>query len=172
VSANLKLELAPFGVRVVLLRTGNIATNWFDSVPACKLPRSSLYQPIETQIKTMAEGKAQFPTMDANEYARRVVSDVLSATHSKVIWRGAQASTVKWAVSWLPLWILVSSKFILFIVVCTDCVGKTGSEGVGPGCIIERRILFYPIRGTIRKPPDRRAAYLDSICTPHCPQYV
>jgi short-subunit dehydrogenase len=117
ISGNLKLELAPFGVRVVLLRTGNIATNWFDSVPACSLPPASLYKPVEEQVKTMAEGKHQFPTMKANEYARRVVRDVLAARHSTVVWRGAQASTVKWAMAWMPLWILVSSACLLLIII-------------------------------------------------------
>ncbi|CRG88688.1 Reelin [Talaromyces islandicus] len=123
VSTNLKLELAPFGVRVVLLRTGNIATNWFDSVPTCKLPRESLYQPVETQITKMAQGKHQFPTMDPNEYARRVVRDVLAATHSTVIWRGAQASTVKWAVAWMPLWILMHFRnfFLLPLGLALAC---------------------------------------------------
>lgn len=62
----------------------------------------------------MAEGKHQFPTMEPNEYARRVVRDVLAAQHSTVIWRGAQSSTVKWAVAWMPLWILVSFLVILY----------------------------------------------------------
>lgn len=117
ISTNLRLELKPFGVRVVLLRTGNVATNWFDSVPTCNLPDSSLYKPVEMQIKTMAEGKHQFPTMDAREYARRVVGDVLS-TKKAVVWQGAQSSLIKWLGWMIPLWILVCLFVSFFCVFC------------------------------------------------------
>lgn len=127
-------------MRVVLLRTGNIATNWFDSVPVCNLPSASLYKPVGTQIKTMAEGKHQFPTMEPDEYARRVVRDVLAAKHSTIVWRGAQASLVKWAVVWVPLWILVSFVSVL-LCIGTDFAGKTSSEGFWAGCFIVVRCM-------------------------------
>ncbi|KAH8689873.1 oxidoreductase [Talaromyces proteolyticus] len=105
-TANLKLELEPLGAKVVLLKTGNIATNWFDSVPqVTSLPSSSYYRSIEEQVKIRAQGKHPYPKMDANEYAKRVVGDVLGGKKA-VIWRGAQSEIVSWALMVLPVWYL------------------------------------------------------------------
>jgi 1-acylglycerone phosphate reductase len=47
---NLRLELAPFGVRVLLVLTGGIRTNFFNNVDGDILPKHSVYQPAAAEV--------------------------------------------------------------------------------------------------------------------------
>ena len=110
-SETLRLELAPFGVNVVTIITGAVASNISNNGPTVKLPADSLYRPIEPTLIELGEGKNEFGKQELNVYAENVVSDVLGGAKGK-IWRGKSASLVKWAGSLLPQWWIVSIPVI------------------------------------------------------------
>lgn len=95
---SMRTELAPLGVRVVTLKTGSIKTDLFNNAPS-KLPEGSLYAPIRDWIEQRRFTEAA-TFMDANEYAKYVVAQLLRPSVKKVIWYGG-LTTITWILSWL-----------------------------------------------------------------------
>ncbi|KAK9769596.1 hypothetical protein SCAR479_13715 [Seiridium cardinale] len=94
----LRKELAPFGVRFVTLVTGAVRTKLFDNKPTV-FPEDSRYKAIGKPIEEREFLKnAQW--IDADVYAKQVVSDLLKPSPRDVIWRGGLA-TVAWVLTWL-----------------------------------------------------------------------
>lgn len=85
----LRVELAPFGVRVVTVTTGSVRSKLFDNADeACRVPPDSLYYPLKERIeKRDFLGNARW--MDARDYARQVVGDLLKEKPSPVLWRAS-----------------------------------------------------------------------------------
>jgi 1-acylglycerone phosphate reductase len=106
--ATIRAELAPLGVRVVTLRTGSIKTGLFvhDEGVKSKVPEGSLYAPLKEWIEGKKMLEYGWWTTPEN-YATRVVSDLLKPSTTGVLWRGGLA-TVAWLLSWLPEWTMVS----------------------------------------------------------------
>ncbi|KAH8674219.1 short-chain dehydrogenase/reductase [Xylariales sp. PMI_506] len=96
--STLRKELAPFGVRFVTVVTGAVRSKLFDNSPTV-VPEDSLYRPIGKVVeeREFIRG-AQW--VDADEYARQVVGDLLRPKPRDVLWRGGLA-TVGWLFSWL-----------------------------------------------------------------------
>ncbi|RYP40019.1 hypothetical protein DL767_001953 [Monosporascus sp. MG133] len=96
--ATLRTELAPLGVRVVTLKTGGVRTDLFNNVPPVKLPQGSLYAPLREFIeeRKMLEAGSY---MDADKYARNVVSELLRPSVKQVVWQGGM-TTIAWILSW------------------------------------------------------------------------
>lgn len=96
--ATLRTELAPLRVHVVTLKTGSVRTPLFENAPPTKLPADSLYQPVRSYVegRHMLDG-AQF--MSAQEYANKVVGELLRPSVKHVIWAGGLA-TLAWFLSW------------------------------------------------------------------------
>ncbi|KAH8912674.1 NAD(P)-binding protein [Coniochaeta sp. PMI_546] len=94
-SNTLRLELFPFGVRVLSIVPGAVETNMNnpDSPSPNTLPtQSSIFKPAEKHI-----AKATIPErMSVDRFAEKVVGDILSGATGRV-WRGAFASRV-WAI--------------------------------------------------------------------------
>ncbi|KAL8881771.1 MAG: hypothetical protein Q9198_001093 [Flavoplaca austrocitrina] len=101
ISDTLRLELAPFGVKVVTAVTGAVSTNILSSGSAFKLPATSRYKSIEKEISDRAAGKDGTPRMEPSIYAEKVVQDVLRGANWQV-WRGGYASIVYFTSSWFP----------------------------------------------------------------------
>ncbi|KAH8904170.1 short-chain dehydrogenase/reductase [Coniochaeta sp. PMI_546] len=85
----LRVELAPFGVRVVTVITGSVRSKLFDNADeACRVPPSSLYYPLKERIE-----KRDFLDVarwtDTEDYARQVVTDLLKEHPSPVLWRAS-----------------------------------------------------------------------------------
>ncbi|EUC44802.1 hypothetical protein COCMIDRAFT_97337 [Bipolaris oryzae ATCC 44560] len=93
----LRLEMAPFGVQVVLVVTAGVKSRISDVKK--RLPPNSLYMPIEEDY-LFRQGNSQRTAMPTETYARKVVSDLLEPTSKAWLWRGHQSSLVKW-LSWL-----------------------------------------------------------------------
>ncbi len=89
----LRLELAPFGVKVLTVVTGAVETKIMENGPGLKLPKDSLYTKIEGIISDRVSGKEEIRRMTATDYAERVVQDILGGAVGKV-WRGQMASMV------------------------------------------------------------------------------
>lgn len=95
----LRRELAPLGVRVVLLKTGSVGSRLFEHAPGRALPRGSLYAPLQEWIGRRGFlGGARF--MDVDVYAESVAPRLLGETVGAVVWEGGLV-WVAWVLSWL-----------------------------------------------------------------------
>jgi 1-acylglycerone phosphate reductase len=100
-SDSLRLELAPFGVTVVDLKTGSVASNiWYGEKR--KLPKDSIYAPAREAVeKSMAMEDLSKDVMAQDKWAAAVVGDLLKKNPPANIWRGSQAWLV-WVGTMLP----------------------------------------------------------------------
>lgn len=100
---NLRLELAPFNIKVIDLRTGGVRSNFFQNLPAAPvLPSDSIYAPAREVVeKTMAGDN--IPNVVASQlWAEQVVRDLLSPKPPTYIWRGHSAWMVWFVRRFLP----------------------------------------------------------------------
>lgn len=96
VSETLRLELAPFGVKVITVMTGSVHTQLMQNAERFELPEGSLFAPVGSHIEAMATGahESALIRVTGDEYAERLVGDVLKGYTGKV-WRGGMATMVK-----------------------------------------------------------------------------
>ena len=92
-SNTMRLELAPFGVKVVTIMTGRVKSNLARTKRL--LPEGSLYLPINDDYQRRVT-HSQEDAMPGDAFARSVVSQVLE-TKKKWIWEGKS--------SW-PVWLM------------------------------------------------------------------
>ncbi|KAI0836904.1 putative short-chain dehydrogenase/reductase [Hypoxylon sp. FL0890] len=97
-SGTIRLELAPLGIRVVIVKTGAIRSEFFNNTPLMKLPEDSLYRPAREFIEGRTMLK-QTPYMEPEAYAKKVVDALLKPSVKPVIWQGA-LTTFGWILSW------------------------------------------------------------------------
>ncbi|GIZ44736.1 hypothetical protein CKM354_000792700 [Cercospora kikuchii] len=97
----MRLELEPFGVRVVEVVTGYVQSKILRN--GLQAPPTSLYLPIKGHIEKL-KNQGNRNGMPANQYARFVVERVTRPNPSREIWAGARAHTLWFIVTWLPLW--------------------------------------------------------------------
>ncbi|KAI1402589.1 NAD(P)-binding protein [Hypoxylon fuscum] len=91
----LRLELQPFGIKVVDLRTASVNTNIIEnsnqSHPPC-LPEGSIYEPAKEVVeKTMRQEPFDGSGISAEKWAKEVTQDLLRKNPPPVIWRGSSA---------------------------------------------------------------------------------
>ena len=90
-----RLELAPFGITVIELKTGAVATNLITnqiSHTPVSLPKESIYAPARGAVEAaMRNEKMKDVGMDKDVWAKLVVGDLMKRKPPAVIWRGAQA---------------------------------------------------------------------------------
>ncbi|GAB1315265.1 NADPH-dependent 1-acyl dihydroxyacetone phosphate reductase [Madurella fahalii] len=103
----MRLELAPFHVKVLSVVTGALKTKGQSHFDDWKLPEGSLYLPVEETIRDRARGQEGAPRMEAADYAKRVVSEIIRGRTGK-FWYGASAGAVKFGTSYLPTWMMDS----------------------------------------------------------------
>ncbi|AEO70552.1 f70860f3-57bc-4a17-a497-b85ae4cbfba3 [Thermothielavioides terrestris] len=108
IAETMRLELAPFHVKVLSVVTGAIKTKGQSHFDDWKLPEASLYLPIEATIRDRARGQEGAPRMEAADYAKRVVSEIVKGKTGK-FWYGAVAGLAKFMVSYLPSWVVDSA---------------------------------------------------------------
>ena len=106
-SDTLRVELAPFGVKVVTVVTGGVKSNIARTHRT--LPEGSVYLPIEEEY-VARQTHSQANSVPNEEYARRVVGHVLSGSGRDTIWEGGKSWLVYYA-SFLPRWVFVSCWF-------------------------------------------------------------
>jgi 1-acylglycerone phosphate reductase len=104
-----RLELEPFGIKVVDLKTGTVETNFWNNVKdttTTTLPRNSIYQPAkETVENTLRGGAFEGIGEPVEKWAKLVVQDLLKKNPPPVIWRGLNAGLVRIATT-LPFGML------------------------------------------------------------------
>jgi NAD(P)-dependent dehydrogenase (short-subunit alcohol dehydrogenase family) len=94
----LRRELAPFGVRVITLKTGSVRSGLFENATPTVLPEHSLYAPLKNWIESRGfSASARF--IDVEDYAKAVVTDLLKDNVRPVIWRGGLV-WIAWVFSW------------------------------------------------------------------------
>ena len=104
-SETIRLELAPFGVKVLTVNTGVVATNLANSIGDLQLPTDSLFVPAKEALKERARGGG-YAAMDPAVYAEKLVTLVENGS-SGPVWLGNSATALRYA-RWLPTWIMVS----------------------------------------------------------------
>ena len=98
-----RLELAPFGVTVVDLKTGVVFSSIYQKAQDNHLPKGSIYEPAKEAVESVLRAKDVVGSATpAEQWARDVVQDLLRKTPPSNIWRGAQAWLVRLATV-LPL---------------------------------------------------------------------
>ncbi|KIV93513.1 hypothetical protein PV10_04724 [Exophiala mesophila] len=101
----MKLELAPFGVKVVNLRTSNAASNNYNNQAGkadIQLPDGSIYQVAKEAVERTMRGDGFPMEVTAEQWARQVAQDLLKHDPPPSnIWRGTKA-WVGWLSSLRP----------------------------------------------------------------------
>lgn len=115
---SMRRELAPLGIKVVLLKTGSVGSHLFQNAISPTLPEGSLYTPLATYFNNQ-EFKQGTPFMDVDEYAEKVTREILGDAPRAVVWFGGLV-WISWILSWLG-WetMMVSASFISILPDCT-----------------------------------------------------
>ena len=103
---SLRLELAPFGIKVIDLKTGAVKTNFFSNIKANDhsrhIPTDSIYQVAKEAVESTMDGEKFFEgTETAEDWAAHVVKDLGRKSPPSQIWRGTGAGKA-WVITSLP----------------------------------------------------------------------
>ncbi|ROW02396.1 hypothetical protein VMCG_06090 [Cytospora schulzeri] len=90
----LRLELAPFQVKVLSVVSGGLKTMVQTHFDDWKLPKSSKYAQVEETIHERARGQEGAPRMEPEEYADRVVSEIIKGRTGR-FWYGTSDAGVQ-----------------------------------------------------------------------------
>ena len=123
-SETLRLELAPLGVKVATVVTGSVTTNILTNGPKAELPESSRYLPIQERIIERGQGNDGYARMSSEEFAERVVKDILGGASGK-IWRGTNATVTRLASIFMPTSMAVSYPDQFHISIFLTCHSRT-----------------------------------------------
>lgn len=100
-----RLELAPFGITVVDLKTGVVQSNFQQNQKGgmeAALPKGSIYEPAKEAVEKTMRGEHLVKSgVPAQQWAESVVQDLLRKKPPPSIWRGSQAWLV-WIGTILP----------------------------------------------------------------------
>lgn len=110
----LRLELQPFGVKVLSVVNGVVKSNGqnWKLFTDWKLPPHSFYKPLEETIRHRIQEKDGVyndgvARMDTMQHAKNVVGKILGGA-TGTIWCGGQAGELRFATKYLPQFVLVS----------------------------------------------------------------
>jgi 1-acylglycerone phosphate reductase len=97
---NLRLELAPFGVKVLLVVAGCVMTNFAKNIPALPLPSNSPYAQVKNMVlPPLAGRKFDIRTvLKPHQFAESVVREAVKAQPRARLWAGTWAE-LAWAVN-------------------------------------------------------------------------
>lgn len=101
-------ELQPLGIRTITLITNPVKSRGFDNIDKPKIPETSHYYVIRDYLDRLTDGRLQNGAPDARAYAIQVVGEIEKGTSGEV-WVGKDAAMGRWARSWLPQFVFVSS---------------------------------------------------------------
>ena len=105
-SEALRMELAPFGVRVVIVQPGGIASGFGKAGEVhARLPENSLYKPIERFVLGRARASQQ-GAMPAEAFARALADALLRPDPDPIIRLGTHSTRLPFLKRWLPTGVL------------------------------------------------------------------
>lgn len=103
ISDAMRMELAPFGIDVVMIQPGGIRSNFGNAGQEhVRLPAQSIYQPIAKFIEKRAQ-MSQNGATPAAEFARNVVDHLLQPDPAPVCKTGAQSTRLPMLKRLLPI---------------------------------------------------------------------
>lgn len=105
-SNTLRVELAPFGVRVTVVVTGGVKSRIarIDRT----LPEDSIYVPINTDYQRRTK-HSQEVGMSNEKYAKSVVDQLLRSPNRSSIWEGSLSWVAWFVTTFLPYGVMVST---------------------------------------------------------------
>ena len=90
-----RLELAPFGIRVVDLKTGGVHSAFHrNRSDDSTLPRGSIYEPARAETEKAIRGEHFSDKEDLDVWSRNVVNDLLKTSPPAQVWRGINSGRV------------------------------------------------------------------------------
>lgn len=127
-SDTLRLELQPFGITVIDLRTAVIRTNLIRNMREEKkpsLPKGSIYEPAREVVeKALRQEQFDDAGMPAEKWSKLIVQDLMKKKPSPVIWRG-ESAWLTWFGTVLPFGTLDNFiKKLTGMDVVAQAVGK------------------------------------------------
>jgi 1-acylglycerone phosphate reductase len=95
-----RLELAPFGITDVEIKTGGAQSNFLKNkhleTKEAILPEDSIYQLAKAMVERVLRGEDYKQWMQpAEQWAKNVVSDLLRKRPPPVVWRGYNAGIIR-----------------------------------------------------------------------------
>ena len=94
-SDTLRLELQPFGITVIDLRTAVIRTNLIRNIREEKkpsLPKGSIYEPTREVVeKALRQEQFDDAGIPAEKWSKLIIHNLMKQKPSPVIWRGESA---------------------------------------------------------------------------------
>lgn len=112
----LRLELQPFGIKVVDMKTGAVRSEFYASMSAkvidktgapLALPNGSMYEVAREEIEGILRGDVMGSRMvDPDRWAEQVVGDLTRESPPATVWRGGSANLVWFGAKFFPtfLW--------------------------------------------------------------------
>jgi len=98
----MRMELAPFGIRVITVQPGGVLSSFGDNAEAgIRLPQDSLFQPVSASIHARAQAGQQNATPVA-AFVEPVVGRLLSAAPPAVMRGGRGSFSLVWLRRLLP----------------------------------------------------------------------
>jgi NAD(P)-dependent dehydrogenase (short-subunit alcohol dehydrogenase family) len=98
----LRMELAPFGIRVVSIQPGGVRSSFGEHAEAAiRLPDGSFYRPVERDIRARAQAGQKGAT-PAEEFVGPAIDALLRDTPPRVIRGGANSVRIPFLKRWLP----------------------------------------------------------------------
>lgn len=120
----LRLELAPFDVRVVNVITGGVKSNIARTERALK--PDSIYLPVQEDYERRLT-HSQSLGVPTDEYAKTVVAQV-TGTKKETIWAGARSWLIWWLTGYMPKWVLVSGHPAFGAHMCPGNLSATDQD--------------------------------------------
>lgn len=108
----LRLELKPFNMRVVDLKTGSVRSNFFENKAgggSPSLPRDSMYNVAKADVERVMTGDQMAVVgADRHVWAQGVATDVLAKSPPRHVWRGTEARLAWFVSAFMPYWFVDS----------------------------------------------------------------
>ncbi|KAL7938506.1 NAD(P)-binding protein [Trichoderma chlorosporum] len=106
ISETLRLELSPFGVSVVTILLGTVATPFHANEPVPELPATSYYAANLETITKWAKNELGPKGGSTHELVNSIIPDIVGSGRNGIVWRGAYSSIIWFVTRWMPVWIL------------------------------------------------------------------
>ncbi|KAH8660611.1 hypothetical protein BX600DRAFT_467935 [Xylariales sp. PMI_506] len=131
----LRLELEPFGIKVVNLMTGAVRSTFHNNAPQNVLPPTSIYNIAKGAVeRAMGGGDAAAAGSDPTQWAEQVVAELSRSNPSAWVWKGEWSRLVRFA-SLLPIGTFDSTTKDM---VGLSIVEKKIKEYGGPSKVVEK----------------------------------
>ncbi|KAL7955517.1 hypothetical protein V8C34DRAFT_316415 [Trichoderma compactum] len=113
ISETLRLELPPFGVSVVTILLGTVATPFPANETIHEPPETPYYAKVLQTITKWAKNELGPKGGSTQELVNSIVPDIVASNRNGIVWRGSNSGIIWFVTRWLPVSILVSVFFTL-----------------------------------------------------------